>query len=308
MRKTLLIAVLGLLPLLGCRSLGQDEAAKWPVYDLKADQAWKINLPRSENFGASGLLFLTNGDLLTLKDSGPTLYKVLLPGITNSVSLEPLTNCFTPLNMGHLSPHNGRYDSEGIATDDQGRLYICEEGNRWILRCDPKTGRVEQLPIDWAPVKSFFSSDRNSSFEGIAIGNGVLYAANERSDAVIIEVDLKTLAVTTNFVVRPRTSSLLGVLHYSDLSWFEGKLWVLCRHHYVVLEVDPATREVLAEFKFREIENDLNYKTLLPTGAMEGLAIDKDYIWLVTDNNGLGPVDAPNDLRPTLVRCKRPDR
>jgi uncharacterized protein YjiK len=294
------------LPLLGGRSLAQEEATNWPIYQLKSEQQWQINLPRGERFDASGLFLMTNGDLLTLSDTGPTLYKILLPGISNSVNLQPLTNCFAPLQMGHLAPYNGHYDSEGIAQDDQGRLYICEEGNRWILRCNPQTGRVEVLPIDWTPVKQFFSTDRNASFEGIAIGNGKLYVANERSDPVIIEVDLKTLKVTNHFVVWPRTSSLLGVLHYSDLSWFDGKLYVLCRHHRVVLEVNPQTHDVLAEFNYRDLEDKLEYKTVYPTGTMEGLAVDHNFIWLVTDNNGLGRMNAPKDIRPTLVKCKRP--
>jgi len=299
--------VLGaLLPVLGCRSLAQDQAANWPIYQLKAEQQWRLNLPHGERFDASGLLLAKNADLLTLSDTGPTLYRILLPGAGEAVNLQPLTNCFTGLQLAHLAPYNGHYDSEGIAQDDQGRLYICEEGNRWILRCDPKLGRSEVLPIDWSPVKEFFSADRNASFEGIAIGGGKIYVANERSEPVIAEVDLKTLKVTGHFVVFPRTPSLLGMLHYSDLSWFGGKLYVLCRHHRVVLEVDPQTHQVLAEFNYRELEDKLGYQTVYPTGAMEGLAVDRNYFWLVTDNNGMGRKDAPKDIRPTLVKCKRP--
>lgn len=41
---------------------------------------------------------------------------------------------------------------------------------------------------------------------------------------------------------------------------------------------------------------------------MEGLAVNRDFIWLVTDNNGLGRVRHREDLRPTLFQCPRPDR
>ena len=46
----------------------------------------------------------------------------------------------------------------------------------------------------------------------------------------------------------------------------------------------------------------------LPVGIMEGLAISEDSIWLVTDNNGDPRGRHGNDIRPTRVRCARPDR
>jgi len=116
------------------------------------------------------------------------------------------------------------------------------------------------------------------------------------------------LKVIDHFVVSPQVNSFLGFLHYSDLSWQDGKLFVLCRHHRVVLEVDPRTYTVVAEFDYREIEEKLGYRTAYPTGLMEGLAVDRNFIWLVTDNNGLGRERSPNDTRPTLLKCARPDK
>lgn len=167
---------------------------------------------------------------------------------------------------------------------------------------------MERLPIDWGPVKDYFSAiEPNASFEGIAIGHGMLYVANERSSAIIIEVDLATLRVKGHFVVQPTKSSFFG-LHYSDLCWFENQLWVLCRQHRVILKIDPRTHYVLEEFDFRDIEDSLGYRTGLPVGIMEGLAVNRDYIWIVTDNNGDPRGRTGNDIRPTLVRCKRPDK
>jgi hypothetical protein len=63
------------------------------------------------------------------------------------------------------------------------------------------------------------------------------------------------------------------MLHYSDLSWFKGHLFVLLRHHQVILEVDPATRDVLAEYNYHAIEDAPQhaYHKAYPTGTMEGL-------------------------------------
>ena len=303
-----LLVCAGLSLLSACSAIPQQEAdPAWPSFILEAEQTFQLNTPGGARFDASGLLLTPTGDLLTVNDRGPMLYRIVFNGV--SADLKPLTNCFTTSQLALLPPPGGgHYDCEGIAQDERGRFYLCEEANRWILRCDPQAKQVERLPIDWSPVKKFFGDDKNASFEGIAIGRGRLYVANERSAAVIIVVDLGSLKVVDHFVVSPQVNSFLGMLHYSDLSWQDGKLFVLCRHHRVVLEVDPDTHAVLAEFNYREAEDKLGYRSPYPTGMMEGLAVDADFIWLVTDNNGFGRETSRNDTRPTLLKCRRPDR
>jgi len=276
---------------------------------LHAEQVWRLNLPGGERFDASGLLLTPAGDLLTVNDRVPALYRIEFLATRNEANLIVLSNCFTASQLAPFSKMKKyrHYDCEGIAQDGESRLYICEEADRWILRYDPKADRVERLAVDWGPVKNYFSADINASFEGIAVGNGKLYVANERSNPVIIVVDLRTLEITDHFQVYPQKFSLLGT-HYSDLSWYEGKLFVLCRQHRVVLQVEPATHTVLAEYDYRELEDKLGYITQFPVGVMEGLAVERDFIWLATDNNGLGRRGNPKDIRPSLLKCPRPDR
>jgi hypothetical protein len=274
---------------------------------LKAAQTVALSAPDGERFDASALLLLPDGSLLTVNDRGPEVYRIDRTTDAAEARLIPVPNLFRPAELARfVALKQGHYDCEGLARDEQGRIYICEEANRWILRCDPGTGRVERLPIDWSPVESFFSADPNASFEGIAVGGGKLYVANERSAALVIAVDLVSLRVTGWFQPQPRKGSLLGT-HYSDLCWFEDRLWILCRQHRVVLEVNPRTREVVGEFDYEAIEDALGYHKMLPVGIMEGLAVDRDAIWLVTDNNGLPRKSARHDIRPTLVRCPRPE-
>ena len=68
------------------------------------------------------------------------------------------------------------------------------------------------------------------------------------------------------------------------------------------------THHVLEEFDYRDSEESLGYRTGLPVGIMEGLALSKDFIWIVTDNNGAPRGRTGHDIRPTLVRCPRPDK
>ena len=298
-------------PLTPALSPDGGEGVEWPRFTLTADQITRLELPEGKQFDASALLLLPSGELLTLANNlGPQLYRIEIPPHGDETRLVP-TGWFTPAQViRDLELKPRQLDCEGIARDGQGRLYVCEESRRWILRLDPRSNAVERLAIDWSPVKRFFNGlDPNASFEGIAIGGNRLFVANERTAPVIIVVDLERLKVTGHFEVYPHANSFFGT-HYSDLCWFDERLWVLCRQHRVVLEVDPKTQRVLAEFDYRKLEDDLGYRTGLPVsvGFMEGLAVNREFIWLVIDNNGMSRRGAPDDIRPTLVRCRRPDR
>jgi hypothetical protein len=280
----------------------------WPRFTLRAEQTWQLNLPKGERFDASGLAFTATGELLTVDDRGPLVYRVEFLPNTNAANLIELPSCFT---TAQLKPFAGdkldRYDTEGVAVDEAGRIYTCEEANRWILRCDPAKGTVERLPIDWTPVKRFFDAgDANASFEGVTVAQDRLYVANERQVGRIIVVDLAKMKILDDFTVRPSTSNARDI-HYSDLSWFDGVLYALLRESRCVLAINPATHAVLAEYDFKEMEREpeVLYRSIYPTSQMEGLAVQRDWLWLVTDNNGSGRARHPTDIRPTLFKCRR---
>jgi len=266
--------------------------------------------PNGERFDASGLLLRKNGDLFTVNDRGAALYRIQFTVGLNEATLVCLTNYFSDAQLAPFAKEKvDRYDCEGIAEDSRGRIYYCEEANRWILRFDPKTEKVERLPIDWSPVQKYFHpTDRNASFEGIAIGGGRMYVANERQEGRIIVLDLRSLKIVDDFTVRPSRTQAKDI-HYSDLSWFDGALFALLRENRVLVKIDPESHRVLAEYSFHAMEqaDDVAYRLRYPTSTMEGLAVDKDYFWLVTDNNGGGRKKFPVDTRPTLFKCRRPD-
>ncbi len=288
----------------------KKHSGAYPHFQLVLEQAWQLNAPDGQRFDASGLLVLTNGDLLTLNDRGASLFRIeFLPGV-KSANLVPVTNCFTVEQLAGFAPQkHGRYDCEGIGRDDRGRLYICEEDNRWILRFDPATQKVERLEIDWKPVRKYFNSrNANASFEGVAVGGNRLYVANERDKGRIIVVDVATLRVIDDFTVGTKRW-LTSDVHFSDLSWDDGALYALLREKQVVLKINPENHAILAEYDFSEIEEsrEFAYHTRSGTGVMEGLAVTKDAIWLATDNNGLSRKRYPQDMRPTLFKCGRPE-
>jgi hypothetical protein len=298
--------------LAGCATSTERKPAPWPRYVLSAAQSWQLNLPGGERFDASGLLLAPNGDLLTVNDRAASVYRVQFLPDSGAANLELVPDCFTPAQLAAFAGEKAdRYDIEGIAEDARHRIYLCEEANRWILRFDPRAHTVERLKIDWTSVQKYFNpSDANASFEGIAVGDGKLYVANERERGRIIVVDLATLRVLEDFEVRSSVVSLLGP-QYSDLCWFRGELFILMREDQVILRVNPHSHQVLAEYNFSRMESapEAKYRKIIWfAGVMEGLAVDQNEFWLVTDNNGLGRERYPRDSRPTLFRCPRPDR
>jgi hypothetical protein len=301
-------AVLLAALLAGCASHPVGGMESWPQYRLVAEQVTTLTPADHGRFDASGLLLTPEGELWTLRNNRDSqLHRIeFMPGEAEA-RLIPFPGCFRSDQLLDLTGGRRRLDAEGIAQDNKGRIYICDETDRLVLRCDSALGLVERLPIDWSPARDYFSAaERNASFEGLAIGAGNLYVANERSSPVIVVVDLATLRVHDHFRVSPKKRSWFGT-HYSGLCWFEGELWVLCRQHRVVLKVNPHTHAVLGEFDYRAIEDELGYRTGLPVGIMEGLAVSRDHIWMVTDTNGDGRGPGGGDNRPALVRCRRPD-
>lgn len=286
----------------------ESSSNSWPCYILTAEKVWQLNPSQGERFDASGLLLRKNGDLLTVNDRDPTLRRIQFFENKNSADLVVLPDFFNATELAPFASEKaGRYDCEGIAEDKQGRIYLCEEANRWILRLDPKTKKVERLPIDWSPVEKYFHpTDHNASFEGIAIGDGKLFVANERQEGRIIVVDLKSLKIVDDFTVRP-TKTKMKDIHYSDLCWFDGALFALLRENRVVVKINAKEHRILAEYNFGEMTQEPEVAYLAPN-TLEGLAVDKNYFWLVTDNNGLPRKRFLLDPRPTLFKCPRPDK
>jgi uncharacterized protein YjiK len=269
---------------------------------LTADATWQLNV--KERFDASALAF-HKGKLLTINDRDAGFYEINLG--TNGAAEVKRSNLFPRGELAKFAPKRAtRYDCEGIAVDPHGNIYVAEESQRLVFKSSPDGKKIEALAIDWTPVKKFFGPDLNASFEGIAIAGDRLYLANERSSPRIITVDLNSKKVLESFFV-DSDAFAFGGPHYTDLAFFAGRLFILNRNHRCIFEVDPETRRVLAEHSFGQMEvaEDVAYQSDYPTGAMEGLAVEEDYFWLITDNNGKVRFKHPQDTRPTLFRCKR---
>lgn len=279
-----------------------------PTHTLHAAQVWHLDCERPKRFDASALQRMKDGSLVTVDDKTTRLFRIELDG--SAGRLVPTDHEFLPrkpVRKPGTKPEP-RPDPEGLAVDENGDVYICEESQRQVFRYNPVSRTTQRLEIDWTPVKRWFSADANASWEGIAAGGGKLYLANERSRGRIVVVDVATLKVERDFQVRPPEVQAADV-HYSDLCWHSGQLWVLCRESRCVLQVDPTSEKVLASFDYEAIERDPQnaYAHPYPYGFVEGLYVEAENIWLAVDNNEFPRVADKNDRRPQLWRCPRPD-
>ena len=310
----LLTIVLGLtLCWAGGRSLAAGpyelpDRSRPSLRPLRLLQSWSLQPPTSERFDASGLLLQTNGSLLTLNDKRAGLYRIDLPASGSVASLIRLPGAFEPDALDTAVGRKARnYDLEGLAEDDQGRWYTCEESTRLVFRYDPQTHQTDVLRFDWSPVQRWFSRDGNASWEGLAVHGQTLYLANEREVGRIVVASLATRTVTGSFSVAPPDRPARDI-HYSDLCWYQNHLWVLCRESHCVLQVDSKSERVVAAFDYSHIERDPQHGYLnpLPFGFVEGLALAPNTVWLVVDNNGIGRISDPQDSRPSLWKCEIP--
>jgi hypothetical protein len=306
-----LLLLLGLLLVSGCRTMPEPgPIVERRAFTLAPGAVWQIELPDGKPADPSALLTAPEGGLFTLNDKEAALYRLIAPRGEPVAHLARVPGFFATEQLASFrGEKRDRYDVEGLARDAQGRIYVSEEANRWVLRFSPDGSRMERLPIDWSPVARFFDpKDWNASFEGVAVIGRTLFVANERSLPRIVRVDLDSMRVTGDFSPTFHVP-LVNEAHYSDLSVWRGNLFVLVRSRAQILEVDPRTEQVVAEYdaSFAEKEPEFAYITRYGTGNLEGLAIDADGFWLVTDNNGLGRKRYPDDPRPTLFFCPWPE-
>ncbi|MBM3902678.1 MAG: hypothetical protein FJ379_11425 [Verrucomicrobia bacterium] len=314
MRSFEVCAVLALgllleLQLGGAGPMELPDPSKVPMQSLKWERTWTLTPPDASRFDASALLRLADGTLLTVNDKQAGLYRIEGLDEGSVARLELVPDVFTKASLdaacGQTAP---AYDLEGLAIDDQGRFYVCDEISRHLFRFDPKTRKTERLATDWSPVRKWISEDGNASWEGLAIGGGQLFLANERNVGRIVVISMSTWKVQRTFSVSPPDRPARDV-HYSDLCWNADRLWVLCRESQCILRVEPGSGRVEAAFGYGAIERDPKHGYLnpLPVGFVEGLAVQADTAWLLVDNNGIGRIADPKDVRPTLWRCRMPE-
>ena len=281
----------------------QPNGVKAPTVTLELEKSWRLQ-SKVGRFDASGIERGPNGELLVVRDSELAVYAVKFENESHVASL--VKHARYSVNKADLDVGVKRFDVEGLAIDAKGVLYACDEHARRVLRFSSR-GLIESLPFDFSAVESFFSKqDRNASFEGIAIGGGRLFLANERSRGRLIEFDLSSMKMRGSFSFRTG-ASVWPDTHFSGLDWYDGRLFALLREEQAIAEIDPDSKRITRLLRYHEIEfaKEFRYRSLVPfLGVMEGLLVEDDVFWLLADNNGQSLYSDSSDTRASLFKCR----
>lgn len=181
------------------------------------------------------------------------------------------------------------FDLEGM-TACSNTFYLVNEQAREVLKI---TNELKKLDIDFkVPFKKFgFPLKKvpvNAGFEGITVDckNKKLYIAQERSPRAIIEVDLVSNKVIQMFKTKDDDQKYPD---YADIHYHNNHLYILERNTYTILKYSLKDKKLIERYSFLKMDNGNSAKELYdtgkPFGLAEGLAFDKETIYIAFDNN-----------------------
>ncbi|MGF1637142.1 MAG: esterase-like activity of phytase family protein, partial [Cyclobacteriaceae bacterium] len=166
-----------------------------------------------------------------------------------------------------------------------GHFYITDEIEHVVFRLD--SGKLVEVPVNLSSMnENTLKWKTNTGFEGLAIDskNKIMYLAKEREPRFLLKVELETGEILAKFDV-PQTESM----DFSDLKFENGFLYAIERNGNYITKIDPLTYQVVAKVSYRQTCTPPEGR--LYSGAKYGMAeallLQKDYIILGIDNNGL---------------------
>ncbi|MEW9904164.1 esterase-like activity of phytase family protein [Pseudomonas putida] len=303
-------------------------AANWPA--LKMSEEHPVDGMRGGNL--SGLAWC-RGALWTVSDrDDDRIYR--LDQQDRTWRAQPLT--FTPppvpesgLPWGLKSRNwaasyirGGELDFEGITCDKAGNFYLISEAHAAVLQL-PVDGEPRWLKIDPAMVRQARASGMllhfNALFEGLAIhpsGDRLWLAAErERRGLLLVErqqsvwncarscVLLSEAGVEMQPEQMPNPQAMAR--DFSDLAWYEGKLYTLERNAYRICRRDSENGQVERCWSFAADALVESRRYDQPYGLAEALVIDAKGAWVGVDNNNGDRADG--EARPIVWRFAAPE-
>ncbi|WP_143735603.1 esterase-like activity of phytase family protein [Microbulbifer mangrovi] len=290
-----------------------------PVVPAQLLHAWWID--DSEGLDVSGLSFC-NGDLLAVSDkSSERIYRLSPKPGNNRVQLAPWADFSRPplpddqpvtvkARALHYASKPLSMDFEGITCDDTG-IYLLSERHNRIARFDRRGNAGLWLPVRWsesARARGFLQLF-NAESEGLVKVAGDFWVALERDPRGLLKLAAGD-RVGKRFYPVPPVPGLDFRGRSEDLTalaFYDGALFTLERNAFAVCRRDVDTLEAEWCIQYRDIEEGEQYvyrETRFGKG--EGLAVSRDGIFVVLDNNGVTRVAAPQDSRGLLLQLAFP--
>lgn len=216
----------------------------------------------------------------------------------------------------------GDLDFEGLSCDAAGNRYLVSEANVAVLKLAPGAAAGEWLPLSPAMVRQARASGMllhfNALLEGVAIdpqGERLWLAAErERRGLLVLHRKQTQWVCTGGCVLLSEGGSQRAPAGYdlptqprdfSDLAFFDGKLFTLERQAYRLCRRTPSNGEVERCWSFaaEALQESRRYGAQ-PFGMAEGLSLDEKGAWIGLDNGS--HVRNDGETRPIVWRFAAP--
>lgn len=292
-----------LAPLALCASAllwmpGSAAAQENPVL-LEAISVLPVEGPESNQ--PSGL-FIHNDTLYTVSDKhDDTIFRIELR--EDAAVFVPHIRFEAPKPFGVF-----RLDLEGITRDDDGTFYLASEGAFAILKVDADGKQASWVTTSLRKVgaSAGLFQTRGGYLEGITLMSRDRFLVTaEREPSGLIEVDMAPVQRIVEIANHGSANSYTGLHREVENVYILQRSTATIRKTIRYLDVDsPSTI-----WSFAHIVNDPEYlyqHEQFGAKTAEGLAMDRDRVYVILDNNNDARRMYPTDHRPLLLIMKRP--
>ena len=247
-------------------------------------------------------LFMHNGTLFTVSDKhDDTIFRIELR--EDAAVFVPHIRFDPPRPFGVF-----RLDLEGITRGEDGSFYLASEGAFAILKVSPDGSDVSWVTTNLRDVgaSAGLFQTRGGYLEGITLMRpGRFLVAAERTPCGLIEVDVAGEQRVVEIANHGSTNSYTGLHREDENVYILRRGTATIRRTIRYLDVDsPSTI-----WSYAHIVNDPEYlyqHEQFGAKTAEGLAMDRDRVYVILDNNNDARRMFPDDLRPLLLIMKRP--
>lgn len=263
-----------------------------------------------------------SGELLTISDKhDTTLYRIRVNGET-AVAEEARQLSHIPeppspdlpwvqqLRRWVSSLLYAKFDWEGLACDAANNIYLLSESNAAVLRVSPSGQAVWlKMPLYSSARRAGLLDQFNAFVEGIAITQDSIIIAAEREPRGLLVASQQGDQWTIYRAERIKDTGLTAPTadqrpsDFADLYANGDRLYTLERNHSAVCRRNIRTLGVERCWTYAPVENapDFQYDDAR-YGLAEGLTVHQGRLYIITDNNGGGRKQTPEDRRPLLFQ------
>lgn len=250
--------------------------------------------------------------------SGGKLYAVSDKHDDRIFSVEITDSCaqMKPAYLFSVKPRTRGYlDFEGLTCDGAGNFYVVSETRCRIIKVVPGSKSGVFVTPDLRPLgkKAGLFTIKNAFFEGIAcLKPGLFMLAVERQPRGLMRVDIrkKDMAVRAWNCDNSRFDFPTDrSFDFAGLYVYENTLYALQRNAYLISQIqcrsDGFTEGRAWSYRHVVYKKEFMY-AVMRYGMAEGLCMDRNFVYVILDNNEVPRLRSPGDKRPLLLILKNP--